>query len=259
MNMAKEKQGIGAQGEHGDPRAIGRWARIYARNRSLPIVIGLLMFALLSFAVGTVSYVGILAFAGGHMLMFAFSMVALIVVVGFVIYVSVPRWGGRRLEIFANSLYDKEGSVAISNDRSRARKAAGQVAVVALVVCVVLSVILEARGYYPQKYLQPVSALIVIPFLVTLGILGRLPVGGGWPMLLWPVLYGLHAVLIVAGAPILFSGKWEGLNMLLPTAGYGLLAALATHVYSRFALRKLKRLSRMELPAGDGHGGVTQP
>jgi len=250
MNAAKEKQGIGGQGGPGNPREIGKWARIYAQNRSLPIVVGLLMFAMLSIAVGAVSYVGVLAFAGGHMLMFAFSMVALIVVVGVVIYVSVPRWGGRRLESYANSLYDKEGSVAISNDRSSARKAAGHVVMVAFVVCIVLSMILEARGYFPHRYQQPVSALIVIPFMVTLGILGRLPVGGGWPMLLWPVLYGLHAVLIVAGAPILFSGKWEGLNMLLPTAGYGLLAALASHVYSRFALRKLKRLSRLDLPGG---------
>ena len=68
-------------------------------------------------------------------------------------------------------------------------------------------------------------------------------------MLLWPVLYGLHAILLAAGAPIYFGGNLEILNMLVPTAGYGLLSAVAGHIYSRFALRNLRRLA-----AGPGEG-----
>ena len=71
-------------------------------------------------------------------------------------------------------------------------------------------------------------------------------------MLLWPGLYALHAILIVAGAPIVFTGAWEGLNMLLPVAGYGLLAGLAGHIYSRFALRKLKDAARAGLADDEG-------
>ena len=60
-------------------------------------------------------------------------------------------------------------------------------------------------------------------------------------MLLWPALYGLHAILIVAGVPIIFVGAWSSLNMLIPVIGYGLLTGLISHAYSRFALRKLRR------------------
>ena len=39
--------------------------------------------------------------------------------------------------------------------------------------------------------------------------------------------------------------------MLIPTVGYGILGGLAGHLYSRFALRKLKRL------AASGGGGAS--
>ena len=70
------------------------------------------------------------------------------------------------------------------------------------------------------------------------------PAVGGPIMLLWPALYALHAILILAGVPILFSGHWDALNMLIPTVGYGLLTGLIAHVYSRFALWKLRRIAR---------------
>ena len=65
----------------------------------------------------------------------------------------------------------------------------------------------------------------------------------GFLALLWPALYAVHAILIVAGAPILFTGKWVSLNMMVPVAGYGILSALIAHLRGRFALRKLRRLA----------------
>jgi hypothetical protein len=65
---------------------------------------------------------------------------------------------------------------------------------------------------------------------------------GGLAVVLWPVLYALHAVLLLSGAPILFEDKWEVLNMLLPVFGYGMLSFLAGHLYSRIALRRLRHL-----------------
>lgn len=107
--------------------------------------------------------------------------------------------------------------------------------------CVLGSVILGVMGFLPIRLMQPISAVYVVPFMVYLSIRLR---GAGSPfMLLWPLLYGLHAILLVAGVPIYISGKLEALNMLIPVAGYGSIAALAAHVYSRFALRKLRRLA----------------
>jgi len=57
----------------------------------------------------------------------------------------------------------------------------------------------------------------------------------------WPSLYAVHAALLLAGAPILFAAKWDALNMALPTFGYGVLSFLVSHLYSRFALRRLRR------------------
>jgi hypothetical protein len=95
--------------------------------------------------------------------------------------------------------------------------------------------------------MQPISALYVVPFLVGLWFLMR-PMAG--PLaLLWPALYAAHAILILAGAPIVFTGAWEGMNMLFPVAGYGLLSGLAGHLYSRVALGRLKRLTQAD-PAG---------
>jgi hypothetical protein len=87
--------------------------------------------------------------------------------------------------------------------------------------------------------MQPISAIYCVPFLVGLWLLQR-PLSSPI-MLLWPALYVLHAVLIVAGVPIVFGGPWSQLNMLIPVAGYGMLVGLISHAYSRFALRKLRR------------------
>lgn len=78
----------------------------------------------------------------------------------------------------------------------------------------------------------------------------------GYLALLWPGLYALHAILILAGAPIVLTGPWEALNMLIPIAGYGMLAGLASHAYGRFALHRLRRLAQVDravnMPADEG-------
>jgi hypothetical protein len=92
--------------------------------------------------------------------------------------------------------------------------------------------------------MQPVSALYVVPFLVFLYCWQRPKVG---PIaLLWPSLYSIHAILIVAGVPIVFDKPWTALNMLIPIAGYGILCGLLGHVYSRYALKKLKSAAHLQ-------------
>lgn len=108
-------------------------------------------------------------------------------------------------------------------------------------------VVVGLLGHIPIKYMLPVSALYIVPFLVVLFMLMRPAVG--LLTLLWPALYAAHAILIVAGAPIVFTGKWTGLNMLIPVAGYGLLSALVMRIRGRFALSRLKRLAGTQ-PAG---------
>ena len=100
--------------------------------------------------------------------------------------------------------------------------------------------------------MQPISAIYCVPFLVGLWLLLR-PVS--IPLALWPALCGLHAILIVVGAPIVFVGAWSSLNMLIPVCGYGMLTGLISHVYSRFALRKL----RGAVEGGGGDDSIEEP
>jgi hypothetical protein len=61
------------------------------------------------------------------------------------------------------------------------------------------------------------------------------------------VLYGAHAILLLAGAPVAFPPRWHMLDLVVPVFGYGLIAILVGHMYSRYALRKLQRIARSGL------------
>jgi len=94
-----------------------------------------------------------------------------------------------------------------------------------------------------------VSALYFVPFLVFQYFLKRPRVG---PLvLICPILYTIHALLIVAGVPIFFTGNWGIWNMFLPVFGYTFLTYVICHVYSRYALKKLKGLTHLEGEEGN--------
>ena len=242
---------------HGDPRDIAKWTRIYAQNRILPVAVNMSVFVLLSLAIGASSYLGARALREENMILLGIGIVVLSLAVTTLIYLSIPRWGGRRMEQIAKWCYAKEGNVAVSSEKPSYPPRAPGFLIGGMMLCVAASVILGVLGYIPARYMQPVSALYLVPFLVILTFLIRPAVG--WLVLLWPALYAVHAVLIVAGVPILFEGKWESLNMLIPVAGYGLLTSLVGHTYSRLALHKVKRLAQMELPTSSRQHTEAQP
>ena len=231
-----------------DPREISKWARVYAQNRSLGLVVSMVIFLVLCAAIGGPSILAGVAYRSGNMLLFWASIAVLFPVLGVLIYVSVPRWGGKLQQRLVQHLYAKEGNVAFLPSGERA-KVWGPVLAACFGGCVVASVMLDFAFSIPSKYMQPISALYVVPFLVGLWFLMR-PMAG-CAALLWPLLYAVHAILILASVPILFTGRWDGLNMLVPIAGYGMLSGLVGHLYSRVALRRLKRLAQADLAATD--------
>ena len=95
--------------------------------------------------------------------------------------------------------------------------------------------------------MQPWSAAYMTPYLILMVLYQRL---GFWAWI-WPLLYGLHGIALFFGAPIRFSGELELLNIVVPIFGYGLIAILTGHVYSRYALWKLKALTRGAIPQYD--------
>jgi len=98
--------------------------------------------------------------------------------------------------------------------------------------------------WLPPQYWQPLTALLWVPGL-SYGIVRPMR---GEPassrlLLLWPALYGLHAVLIMAGLPIYVTGNYSMVANYVLFIGYGVIAALAAHIYSRYALRRLRTLA----------------
>ena len=229
---------------------IPKWARRYAQNRTLPVLVGLAIFVGGFLVFGGLSIVVAWAYMRGERLV---AGAAMLVLCGFAVW---WLWfsfvgGARIMERITERLYRGEGSVSLGAKEEAPSAKHPPLAGFLFMFCVAASVGLGILGLLPQKYMQPISALYCVPFLVYLWAKQR-PVGSPF-MLLWPVLYGLHAILLVAGVPIRFGGKFDVLNMFVPVAGYGIVAALAAHIYSRIALRRLQRLAgNPELEHGTG-------
>jgi len=239
--------------QRSDLREIPTWARRYAQNRTLPMLGSLVIVAVGCAAYAALSYLMTWAWLTGQR---ALAVAVLLVMAGFAAWwMWVTIVGGPRIvRRIIQRLYRSEG--AVSPGPFPEENTWWQSPVVASVFgsCVITTVALVMLEVLPIRYMQPISALYIIPLFVYVGISH----GGARSrfMGLWPALYGIHAILLVAGAPICFTGPWETLNIFVPVIGYGVIAALAAHIYSRYALRRLRRLARTpETPDQSIEGG----
>ena len=227
-------------------KEISKWTRRYAENRTLPFLIGMSTFLVLFSGSGGLFYVAGNAYRAGNMLLFWVCILAVVLVITAVIWTST---------LIERRLYRKEGQIKLAApEKTKKERIAGWVAGLLFGVCVMISLILVVLCNIPIKYMQPVSAICFIPLLIAIGIWrppSLNPVG--FLVWLWPTLYVIHAILIVAGVPILFDKPWTALNMLIPLAGYAILCGLLGHIYSRYALKKLKGLTNLK---GEASGEV---
>ena len=188
----------------------------------------------------------------GNLVLFWICIFVLAVAMISLVFFCVPKWGGKFIERISRRLYSRESDVFVSVPETiKKKKWVGYVVAMVFGSCVFISVILGLLGYLSIEHMQPISAVYVVPFLVFLYLWQRPIIS---PLaLLWPTLYGIHAILVVAGVPIQFGEPWIFLNMLIPMAGYGILCGLIGHIYSRYALKKLKGITHLE---GDAANGV---
>jgi hypothetical protein len=232
-------------------RSIQQWTRTYAQNRTLGLVVNLCIFVLLSGMIGGSSLLTAYAFVKGSTVLLILGLLACIFSLVALVWFSVPRLGGRWQERLAARLYAKEGQVSVQSGAKSPSKV--DIAVgIAFGACIIASVEIGFWIDIPLKYMQPISATYCVPFLLYLS--WRTRPASSRLMLLWPTLYALHALLVVCGVPIVWSPPWDALNMLIPVAGYGILAGLTGHLYSRLALRRLRTLAG---PSGES-GSTTQ-
>jgi hypothetical protein len=230
-------------------KEITKWTKRYAENRTLPFVMGMLTGPLIGAAVGIPSYFGGRAYRSGNMVVLWICILSLIIVISLLIFCTVPQWGGKYTDEKLNRLlYRKEGQVKLAlPEKTKKHRLAGWIAGLLLGICVMITILLVVFCDLPIKYMQPVSAIFVIPLIIAIGIWQPPSINpAGFLVWLWPILYVVHAVLIVVGVPIVFHGPWTALNILIPISGYGILCALIGHIYSRYALKKLKGLTHLE-------------
>ena len=216
------------------------WAQRYAQTRVLPQIWSFVVFILVFAALGGLSYLTGVLWRSFHPGMAVVTGIGALVMAGLIlfgsIYFSVPKWGGRKMERWAEEMYGGEGHAGLTDpERMRAWKKTMLVVAIVFGLCNVSLVLLGLAGVLPERLMQPTSALYVVPFLVILFAVMRPTVS---PLvLLWPALYAVHAALILAGV---FSGVGS-VHMYVPIAGYGLLTMLLNHGYNRYALRRLRK------------------
>jgi hypothetical protein len=220
-------------------REIPTWAKRYAQNRTLPVLMMLLIFAAGYAAFGGLSYLTAWAYRDGHLFLAASAM---LVLSGFAVW---WMWfcfvgGAAIMRRISERLYQREGGAIAAATCQAEEHGRLPLAICVFMFCVLASLGLGLLGLYPISLMQPVSALYVVPFLCYLGL--KLRRVGSPFMFLWPALYGIHAILMVGGAPIRLGPAFD---ITVPMLGYGLLAALAGHIYSRIALRRIRSLARI--------------
>lgn len=241
--MASRKQ----QYQAGDPRQIVRWTRRYAQNRTISFLVQWVFIVIMVLGVGLAASLTQLAHQQDSRVLFGASVVMMVLSLVALVWFSVSRWSGELISNITHWLYGREGYVSYSGgakDKPLPLWLTGLGG--GLIAYHLLGALLISFNYMHIRYMQPWSAAYMTPYLIIMVLYQGL---GFWAWL-WPLLYGLHAVLLLLDVPIHFSREYELLNIVVPVFGYGLLAILAGHAYSRYALWKLKSLTRGAL-SGD--------
>ena len=230
-------------------KEIPKWTKRYAGHRTLPFTISCSLFILLFCTIICLGLLVRLSYKAGNFWLFWPVTIALTATIIFVLVLSFSNLEKKIINSISSKLYKTEGSVTFTTHKIPSHKLwISRIGLIIFVLCIFTEALLGIFGFYPIKYMQPISALYVIPFFIFLGFYGEPIVehktGAGYFILLWPVLYLIHAILIVAGVPILFHRPWTFLNILIPVAGYGALCGIIGHIYSRYALHRLKKLTK---------------
>jgi len=243
-------------GSRDDPRQIAKWAERYARSRTIPFLVQWVFILLIVVLLGALSQGALTAWRHERAGLQWTCVAAIAVVTLGLLWFSVARWGQRQIWRVSQWVYGKEGYASYRGARETAegvKKRMRWVPAAAAVLALyhLAGAVLAGLHYLPMKYLQPFSAPCMILFLAVMIISQRL---GLWAWL-WPLLYGLHAALLLAGVPLPFLERWEFVHILVAVFGWGALSMIVGHVYSRYALRRLKAVAR----AGLSEGGAEAP
>lgn len=244
-------------------KEIPKWTRRYAQNRTLTVLAILAMCGLFgmifAFLFTFPLAFALTSFRKGNMVLgcvgIAVSVAGVAAMVKFYIFI-FRKFGGKNKglldQIIDRQIYGKEGFATMPQPQlSKKRKVLDAVIGFAFMVLLIGTMNLAMSGYISIEHPLPIMALFVVPF----GIYQYFTMKPrfGPLLLLFPILFVIHALLVLAGLPIFFTGTFGiPLNILL-TLIYNLLAFIIAHFYSRYALKKLKDITYSQ---GDTANGV---
>ncbi len=229
-----------------DPRALIRWTRRYAKSRTISFLVQWFFIVVMITVVAAAGHYTNQAHSRGDRdILFYGSVVTMFLAIIALAWFSLSGRGGDMIWSITRRIYGREGHVEYSEGDATGRMPLSIMAASGgLIIYHLVGALLVTFNYLYMKNMMPFSAAYMVPFLFAIIINQRL---GFWAYI-WPILYALHAILLLAGLPIRFGGQWQLMNMVVPVLGYGFIAILTGHLYSRFALRQLKRLAREGLP-----------
>lgn len=235
----------------GDPRLIMRWARRYAKSRTISFLVQWVFIVVMVVVIGVAANFTSLAYYQDNMGLFSVAVAVMVAAIFALTWFSVSPWGGELIYRITQWMYGAEGYVEYTGDQRKGPLPLWMTALGGgLVIYHLVGALLVSFRWLSFEYMQPYSALYMAPFLCLLIVYQRL---GLWAWV-WPVCYAVHAVLMLLKFPVGFHGKWIILNMVVPVFAYGLIAILIGHLYSRWALWNLKRVARQglqDLPFAD--------
>ena len=229
-------------------REITKWTTRYAENRTLTTLVIMVTAFLVPVVILFLFAFGMASFGKGKMLL-TVALVFVFVAISIILIIFVVKYGGKKRglidQLINQRIYGKEGIVSTSAAKLTKKKKCLDVFIgIVYTGCLLGSMYLAIIDYIPVKYILPIIAIFYIPFQVYLYFMQRPRLVS--LVLVCPILYAVHAILIVAGVPIFFTGTFAvSLNMLVPIV-YMFLTYLAGHFYSRYALRKLKAVAHLQ-------------
>jgi hypothetical protein len=243
-------------------KEIPKWTRRYAQNRTLTILVLSVMtmlfgmfFALLFVFPFTLAVAG---FSKGNIILGCVGiavLVALFVAYFKCLFIFIRKYGGKNRGLIGQRIdqwiYGREGMTSVPMpEATKIKKRLGLTVAIVWWFLFMGTMCLGMVNFIPAKYVQPISALYMVPWFVLVYFLQRPRVG---PLfLICPILYTIHTLLILAGVPIFFTGGWCGFSIVIPFFGYTFLAYAIAHLYSRYALKKLRGITHLEGEAANG-------
>ena len=249
MNLKTD--GLPSEREGEKVRKLASWTAKYACHRTAGpfLARGILNLSFFFAFFGLSALAGRLLNAGQTIAFWACVGALAAVAVLIVLYAFTP-WGHRLPERWGTKLFASDGHAATRSPEPRASRLTCQIVSGLFGACVIGTVVLGYGDVIPGRYAQPITALYVVPFMAFIGWARALPGAAGHAVIttpvmwLWPTLYALYTILVLAEAPVF--GPVQGpTHIIVAMCSTMFVTGFVAYIQSRLTLRKLKSLSRV--------------